>query len=197
MRRLDISRTADPAGMMAGDDIAVETEAGHQQEAPARGVTQIGAEHPSGGDVASQGGGTPPQSEMLGGQILGSRRQHGNGYLGLLIDQGSDRTIAPHGHQAAAPRTRLRLGDEHLPLGGSPGDLGREAEFSELAHQASNEDVVAAGARTPIGNNSHPGSTACRRRTPRASVDMPVELVSRLAIPESRRDITWVGWFHS
>ena len=104
MRGLDPARTSGPGAMMPGHDVAVKAEPGHQQKSPAGGVSQVGPEHLPSGYVPGQCGGIAPQSKILSCQVLGSGRQHGDRYPGLLVDQRRDRSIAAHGHQAAAPR---------------------------------------------------------------------------------------------
>ena len=175
--------------MMPGHDVAVKAEPGHQQESPAGGVSQVGPEHLPGGYVPGQCGGIASQSKMLSCQVLGSGRQHGDRYLGLLVDQRRDRSIAAHGHQAAAPRARFRLGHERLPFDRSPGDLGTEAQFRELANQASNQEVVATGPGTPVGDDPHPRFTDREGQIDWTSVDMPVKAWRQLTLRKSCRDV--------
>ena len=131
--------------MMPGHDVGVKAKPGHQQESPAGGASQVGPEHLPGGYVPGQCGGIASQFKMLSCQVLGSGRQYGDRYLGLLVDQRRNRSVAAHGHQAAAPWARFRLGHQRLPFDRSPGDLGTDAQFRELANQASNQEVVATG----------------------------------------------------
>ena len=189
MRGLDPARTSGPGAMMPGHDVAVKAEPGHQQESPAGGASQVGPEHLPGGYVPGQCGGIASQSKMLSCQVLGSGRQHGDRYLGLLVDQRRDRSIAAHGHQAAAPRARFRLGHEHLPFDRSPGDFGTEAQFRELANQASNQEVVATGPGTPVGDDPHPRFTDREGQIDWTSVDMPVKAWKQLTLRKSCRDV--------
>ena len=93
------------------------------------------------------------------------------------------------------PRGRFRLGNERLPFGGSPGDLGIEAQFRKLASQASNQEVVATSPGTPVGDDPHPRFTGGDRRIDWTSVDMPVQLRSQLILRKCRRQVARLRCF--
>ena len=127
--RPDASRAGDPPAMVAGDDVGVEAEAGHEEESAAGGLADVDAARTgrrrSSGPVRAGRACRPKwratRFSVPAGMTVSGRARS-------FIEQRRDRAVAADGDEAAAiavARPPVRTRAERAS--GRPGDLGAQS----------------------------------------------------------------------
>ena len=70
--------------MVAGHDLTVKSEAGHEQEAPVSGAAQVDPDRLAGGDHTGQDLRIASQAEVLGHEVFCARREYGQRHVELV-----------------------------------------------------------------------------------------------------------------
>ena len=158
--RPDASRAGDPPAMVAGDDVGVEAEAGHEEEPAAGGAGDVHGHGLAGGDRPGQSVRVAPQAEVAGDEVLGAGRHDGQRRARPFVEQRRDRAIAPDGHEAAAVAVvRRPAGPGRSVLRGVQAtSAGRWTRRSSVT-SSSTRRRPRPDARAAVGDDPDPGRT--------------------------------------
>jgi hypothetical protein len=144
--------------MVNADDLAIEAEAGHQQEPTLRDQSDVDADGASARNSISQTFGVPAQAELTGHEVFRARRQDCQGDGRLLVEQVRYGTVSPDGHKAATMRVAGGTAHECRSLLGGPGDLRAQPRSQERRGQSIDQPQTLAQSGISVCDDPDPAT---------------------------------------